>query len=135
MKILLLSPYYYPYINPRAHRWTTIAEYCAKEGHEVHVICSTNKSYPANHELSKVYIHRTGFNSLKEILYHFSSNTIKRGEAGQKKHNVGKKGVFMQWLNDKILRKLFLFCAIYDTFGGFEFEEKVFEFKVDCGYG
>ena len=107
MKILVLSPYYFPYINPRAHRWTSIAEQWAKEGHEVHLICSKNKDYLSKHQLNQVHVHRTGFNSLKEILYYFSKNVNKRGEAGQKKQNAGKKGAFMQWLNDKILRNIY----------------------------
>ncbi|MGK0365635.1 MAG: glycosyltransferase involved in cell wall biosynthesis [Saprospiraceae bacterium] len=107
MKILILSPYYFPYINPRAHRWTSIAEYWVQQGHEIHVVCSKNKNYPSTQIINKVHIHRTGFNSLKEILYHFSKSETKRGEAGQKKANTGKKGSILQWINDKILRKLY----------------------------
>lgn len=107
MKILILSPHYFPNINPRAHRWTSIAEHWAEQGHEVHLICSKNKDFLATQELNKVYVHRTGFNSLKEILYHFSKNESKRGEAGQKKINAGKKGALMQWFNDKVLRNLY----------------------------
>ena len=107
MKILILSPHYFPNINPRAHRWTSIAEHWAEQGHEVHVICSKNKNYPAEEDLHKVQVYRTGFNSPKEILYYFSNNEVKRGEAGQKKQNSGRKGALMQWLNDKILRNIY----------------------------
>ena len=107
MKILILSPHYFPNINPRAHRWTSIAEHWAEQGHEVHVICSKNKNYPAEEDLHKVQVYRTGFNSPKEILYYFSNNEVKRGEAGQKKQNSGRKGALMQWFNDKILRNIY----------------------------
>lgn len=107
MKILLLSPYYFPYINPRAHRWTSIAEYWTTQGHEVHVICSKNKNFPQIQLLNKVHIHRTGFNSLKEVLYHFSKNESRRGEADQKKAGAGRKGAWLQWFNDKVFRNLY----------------------------
>ena len=107
MKILILSPHYFPYINPRAHRWTSIAEYWAKEGHEVHVICSKNKNRQKKEKLNEVHIHRTGFNSPKEVLYYFFTDEAKRGEAGQKKQNAGKKGALMQWVHDKILRNFY----------------------------
>ena len=107
MKILLLSPYYFPYINPRAHRWTSIAEYWGSQGHEIHVICSKNKNLPQTEQLNSVHIHRTGFNSLKEVLYKFSKNGIRRGEANEKKVNIGKKRNWMYWFNDKVLRNLY----------------------------
>ncbi len=107
MRIIILSPYYFPYINPRAHRWTSIAEYWAIEGHEVHVVCSKNKNLPQTQLLNKVHIHRTGFNSLKEVLYHFSNGQNKRGEANQKKQGKGIQGIVLQWINDKFLRNIY----------------------------
>ncbi len=107
MKILILSPHYFPNINPRAHRWTNLAEYWAAQGHEVYIICSKNKDYPEEEELNKVRVYRTGFNSPKEILYYFLNNEVKRGETGQKKQNAGRKGALMQWVNDKILRSIY----------------------------
>ena len=106
MKILILAPYYFPYINPRAHRWTSIAEYWAMQGHEVHVITSKNKNYPSEYQQNGVNITRNGFNSLKEILYYYS-NTVKRGETNQKKENNESRGVFLQKIHDNILRNIY----------------------------
>lgn len=106
MKILILSPYYFPYINPRAHRWTSIAEHWAMQGHEVHVICSKNKNYPSQYQQNGVHICRKGFNSLKEVLYYYS-NTVKRGETSQKKRNNESRGVLLQKIHDKILRNIY----------------------------
>lgn len=107
MKILILCPYYFPNINPRAHRWTSIAEYWAAEGHDIHLVTSLHNSYPQKHILKEVNIHRTGFNSLKDILYYFSKSTPKRGEAQQSQKHAGQKGAFLQKVNDKVLRKIY----------------------------
>jgi glycosyltransferase involved in cell wall biosynthesis len=40
MKLLILSYSYHPAVSPRAFRWTAIAEYWARQGHSVDVVCS-----------------------------------------------------------------------------------------------
>lgn len=107
MKILILAPYYFPNINPRAHRWTSIAEHWVQQGHEVHLITSKHKNFPRTHLHQGVQIHRHGFNSLKDVLYYFTDSNSKRGEVKQKHKNAGKKGALLQWINDKIFRKIY----------------------------
>ena len=68
MRVLILAPYYFPYTNPRAYRWTQIAEHWARSGWEVHVLCSRNPDWPDEHDLNGVRVHRVGFNSAKELL-------------------------------------------------------------------
>lgn len=81
MRLLILSPYYHPYINPRAFRWTAIAQHWAKQGVEVHVICSKRDGWEREGKHEGVWLHRTGFNSLKEVFYFLSRPASRRGEA------------------------------------------------------
>ncbi|MBK6620793.1 MAG: hypothetical protein IPG32_07935 [Saprospirales bacterium] len=93
MRIILLTPYYFPYNNPRAHRWTEIAREWAKRGWEVHVVCSRNRegsAYGAHPE--GVWVHPVGFNSLKELVYHWFPGMRKKGRSpgGASKRQQGQ---------------------------------------------
>lgn len=79
MRILLLAPYFFPYTNPRAHRWTAIAREWAQRGWEVHVVCSRDRNWPVETEWEGIHIHRTGFNSAKELAYNFFPKMPRRG--------------------------------------------------------
>ncbi len=85
MRILILTPYYYPYINPRAFRWTQVAKQWAEEGHEVHVLCSRHSEWPSQHAHDGVFIYRVGYNSLKEVLYNTLRTRHRRGESSSGK--------------------------------------------------
>ncbi|MDX2133896.1 MAG: hypothetical protein SFV52_03895 [Saprospiraceae bacterium] len=68
MTILILSPFYAPYIHPRAHRWTAIAEYWAASGHRVLVVTARVHGRPLLENLHGVEVRRVGFDSLKGLL-------------------------------------------------------------------
>lgn len=104
MKILLLSPYYYPNLSPRAHRWTALAEHWTRQGHEVHVITAKNRSRISESELNGVHLHVIGFNSLKNVLDFYTNDNKKRGEAAQKTRMSG--GV-LQKINDAVFKKIY----------------------------
>lgn len=59
MKILVISYAYYPSINPRAFRWTAIAEEWARNGHEVDVVCEPGAF--SKETINGVNLHRTGW--------------------------------------------------------------------------
>ena len=84
MRLLIIAPYYYPYINPRAFRWTAIAEHWAEAGIEVHVVCSKREDWPDYSRHKGVHLHRVGYNSLKEIFYNYFRPSYRRGEAPRK---------------------------------------------------
>lgn len=110
VRILLITPYYFPYINPRAHRWTSIAEDWAKQGHEVHVICSKRDGLKPETNLNKVHVHRTGYNSLKELFYNLFKSTNRRGEAQKNSSTTLKRSRLMTllvWFNETFWKKIY----------------------------
>lgn len=68
MTILILSPFYAPYIHPRAHRWTALAEHWAACGHRVVVVAARVRGMPLREHRNGVEVHRVGFDSLKSLL-------------------------------------------------------------------
>lgn len=68
-RVLIICPYFTPYINPRSIRWTAIARQWADLGWEVHVICSRHRGLPAEEIMDGIQVHRTGYNSLKEWVF------------------------------------------------------------------
>ncbi len=82
MTILILSPFYAPFIHPRAHRWTAIAEYWAAEGHRVTVVTARVKGRPPVETLNGVEVYRVGYDSLKSLLTIWSPALPARGIPG-----------------------------------------------------
>lgn len=79
-KVLIITPHYSPAIRPRAFRWTAIAEGLARNGCQVYVLCSRHIERESGaEELNGVRIFRTGYNSLKEVYYHFFKVKNRRG--------------------------------------------------------
>jgi hypothetical protein len=110
MKILIIAPYYHPYINPRAHRWTVIAEQWAATGHEVQVICSKRGGLAATETRNGVAIYRTGYNSLKEVFYNWFGIKKRRGEAAPTvaaKPASGWINRLLVWFNNRFWRQVY----------------------------
>jgi len=82
VRLLIVTAWYAPFIHPRAHRWAALAEHWAAQGHEVHVVCGRRRDCAKGLKVNGVYVHRTGFDSLKEwVYYHFGSQNA-RGRVG-----------------------------------------------------
>lgn len=110
VRILLISPYYFPNINPRAHRWTSIAEEWAKNGHDIHVICSKRNDFANTSTHNKVTIHRTGYNSLKDVFYNVFKPKKRRGEPKTSTFEVEKGSrliTFLVWFNETFWKKIY----------------------------
>lgn len=75
MNILIVSPYFTPYENPRAYRWTQIAKYLNEHGHTVHVI--TANDHQLGSEFQEFYIHRIGHSTPDKIF--LSDKSAQRG--------------------------------------------------------
>lgn len=58
--LLIVSFSYRPMLNPRAFRWTALAEEFARRGVRVHVVCSWQPGLLANEIVNGVEIHRVG---------------------------------------------------------------------------
>ncbi len=106
MKILIIISEYKPYVHPRAHRWSAIAEHWAAQGHEVHIATSTT-SKQADYMLDNgVHIHRAGVGSLKELINQWLP---KRTNKGIVDNGIPKSTVFsriISFVNNKIWRKI-----------------------------
>lgn len=96
MTILILSPFYAPYIHPRAHRWTAIAEYWAAAGHRVLVVAARVPGRPLLESLNGVEVHRAGFDSLKGLLSSRVPNLPVRGIPGDRSPVAA--GWWWRWL-------------------------------------
>ena len=60
MKILLIANLYHPVVNPRAFRWTSIAEYWASQGHHIDVVTSWQPGLAENEIRNEVTVYRAG---------------------------------------------------------------------------
>lgn len=107
MRILVITAWYYPFIHPRAHRWTCLAEYWAAQGHEVHVVCARRRDAPAEALANGVRVHRTGFDSLKEIFYYWSGSTTGRGRIGAEVRRPGPLERLLVWAYRFFWKNLF----------------------------
>ncbi|MCS6930361.1 MAG: glycosyltransferase [Saprospiraceae bacterium] len=82
MRILVLTPWYYPFVHPRAYRWTHVAGRWAAWGHEVHVVCARQRGFAALQQHEGVWVHRVGFDSLKEVFFYWANSPQARGRIG-----------------------------------------------------
>ncbi len=81
-RLLIITAWYHPFIHPRAHRWTALAEYWAAQGHDVQVLTARHRDCADLEMVNGVQVHRVGFDSLKEFFYfHFGSSRA-RGRVG-----------------------------------------------------
>lgn len=106
-RILIVTPRYRPFIGPRAHRWTSLAEYWAALGHDVHVVCARRGDCPDEASVHGVQVHRAGFDSLKEAVYFFSRSRSGRGRVGAPTKRPGWLGRLGIWLYDSVWKKLY----------------------------
>lgn len=104
MRILIISPYYFPNINPRPYRWTQIAQHWAKQGLEVHVVTEKNPNFEATTMLEGVHIHRTGYAALKSIVL-----KQQRGEAApnQQPNKQSLAAKIFRWTNEKLWKRIY----------------------------
>ncbi len=82
VRLLILTPWYYPFVHPRAHRWTYLAAHWAARGHEVHVVCARRRGWAQEEQHNGVWVHRVGFDSLKEVFFYQTCSTAARGRIG-----------------------------------------------------
>jgi len=109
LKVLIIAPYYHPYINPRAYRWTQIAEQWAQQGKEVYVLTSKHRDYEEAHNMNKVCVHRVGYNSAKEWIFRFMPKRQQIGQANAQATQPLKRSKLLSlfdWVN-QILQYVF----------------------------
>lgn len=82
LRILVLTPWYYPFVHPRAYRWTHVAAQWAALGHEVHVVCARQHGFARSAQHQGGWVHRAGFDSLKEQFFYWTKPARARGRPG-----------------------------------------------------
>ena len=60
MRILIITYYYSPWLNPRAIRWTALVENLASQGNKVDVLCNTQKGSISTTKNSDINLYYTG---------------------------------------------------------------------------
>ena len=75
MKVLIISPYFHPYENPRAYRWTQVANYLQTCGHDVHVL--TSNDHNLGNEYRTINIYRVGNSTPDKAI--FTNKSANRG--------------------------------------------------------
>ncbi len=104
--ILIVSVYYDQYINPRTHRWQALATYFAAHGCHVHVLTSCWHDHPAQSVEEGIVIHRTGFDSLKSILYRYLNRPYPAGTPGGEEISGGTLLRILLWLHRYVWRTI-----------------------------
>lgn len=107
MKILVVTAWYAPFIHPRAHRWRAICAQWAQEGHEVHVLTARLEEARESGFLEGVWVHRVGYDSLKEWVYAQVGGLSKRGRVGQLPQKQGLAIRCLEWMYTRIWKGLF----------------------------
>jgi hypothetical protein len=74
-RILIISHSYKPLLNPRAFRWSAIAEHWASEGATVDIICSPVVGQVSECSINNVNVYRTGSSNLEKIRSSFRSKS------------------------------------------------------------
>lgn len=107
MKILIVTAWYHPFIHPRAHRWTVLAEYWAQQGHSVQVLTARAGAVKGETRRNGVVVHRLGFDSLKEWAYYLLGITKGRGRPGVAPKPMGAMMCGLEWLYKAIWKRVY----------------------------
>jgi hypothetical protein len=102
VKIVVVAPFFRPYENPRANRWSAVVDVWRRDGHEVQVV--TSRGF--GQILPEKSLHRVGFNSLKEIFQAIFPGKINRGLP----NNSSKTGFvykLFNWVNNQFWRPFY----------------------------
>jgi glycosyltransferase involved in cell wall biosynthesis len=112
MRILIITHSYAPLISPRAFRWSAIAEYWAKQGHHVDVVCAWRPGLLEREILKGVNIYRTGGGVAELIKGRFSIKTISIKTPGNRQisDDIGLRGKavrLVKYIHDHTWTKLY----------------------------
>ena len=113
MKILIITYYYAPAISPRAFRWAAIAEYCARQGHYVDVVCSWMPGQPRAEDLNGVHVYRVGGGAVEALRRRFrkadAHPNVKRSKSRDSDSSSATQNLasFAKWLHDHTWKKVY----------------------------
>jgi glycosyltransferase involved in cell wall biosynthesis len=84
VKILIISFNYFPSVNPRAFRWTALAEHWIKAGHHVAVVCNRTSGLKEFENINGADVHRVGGSIVertKTLMHPLGERSAGRSEA------------------------------------------------------
>ncbi len=70
MKILLISPHFWPANDPRSNRWTALTQHWAEKGHELLVLTAKYGGQPTNQYRKGVHICRKAYKKPEDFFFH-----------------------------------------------------------------
>ncbi|MGK7875794.1 MAG: glycosyltransferase [Xenococcaceae cyanobacterium] len=112
MKLLVITYYYSPMLNPRAFRWKSIAEYWTRQGHRVDVVCSLMPGLLREEILNGVHVHRVGSTiteKLKKSLGKTDMNSFDGNRCNKSARLINDRWLtrFAKWIYDQTWKKLY----------------------------
>jgi glycosyltransferase involved in cell wall biosynthesis len=112
-QVLIVSHSYSPIVSPRAFRWTAIAEYWAKQGDRVDIICAWKPGLLREEVIKDVYIHRIG-GAVSEMLRSRLRNSAAYPNVQDNKSTeidglITKQTLtsFTKWVHDQTWKKVY----------------------------
>lgn len=89
MRLLIVTCEFAPNANPRALRWTALAEYWAKQGHRVDVVCGVPTADHTKDEIESLLVHRAGIGLLSRLRQRFGSSAVATQQRGAAEVSAG----------------------------------------------
>lgn len=106
MRLLIISPTYFPSFYPRAFRWTALSEHYASKGILVDVITSRVPGLPNTETIKGVNVFRVSYASLEQLLL-LSSNNSPNNKQNSKSGLYSKAKSFLQKSLKNIWRSIY----------------------------
>lgn len=107
MRILIILSQYHPALNPNVYRWSAIAEYWVRDGHDVHVLCTRRQGVSDSAIKNGVWVHRAGQNSLLDWVSNVLRFKMRRGEVGGSNAKPRKIRRFLEAIIDYTWRAVY----------------------------
>lgn len=117
MHLLIVSYSYHPALNPRAFRWTELAEYWAAAGDTVDVIAGWSPGSSRTETRNGVRVYRVGGKMMERLRAWLTGRSVRAsgaagrngrsGTANSAPRAAGSIGAVAKWLHDKTWKKLY----------------------------
>jgi hypothetical protein len=110
--ILIISHHYTPDNSPRAFRWSAIAEYWAKQGYHVDVVCAWKPGLLESEILNGVYVCRTGGKTTESLRDGFGIKKPSGKTPGNQETYAGstlrhEDRHLVKWIHDHTWKKVY----------------------------
>lgn len=111
MKVLVVTHEYAPALNPRAFRWSTVAEALAARGHQVDVVARAIPGVPGHEERNGVSVHRVGGGATESLRRRLAGAhahaPAPAGRNGAAPASPRKAAGVLKWVHDRTWKQLY----------------------------